>query len=232
MKTTIFGLENIPLGKKNILDERLKKLEEMFTSKKVTFLQIEFILIENIKDAEVVISGKEKKSDLILSDLEYVEDRLTKEISPQEKELFSKAKEILEKEEFLSKQLNPEELKILKGFPLITVLPVYLIREEADLNKAEVLQEIYYLSGRICFFTAGEKEARAWSIHNGNTALEAAGCIHSDIQKGFIRAEVVSVHDLLEIGNYNQVKNEGKVRLENKEYIVKDGDYIIFRFNK
>ncbi|MDD5292612.1 MAG: DUF933 domain-containing protein, partial [Candidatus Omnitrophica bacterium] len=86
--------------------------------------------------------------------------------------------------------------------------------------------------GRICFFTAGEKEARAWSIRNGETAFEAAGCIHSDIKQGFIRAEVTTLDELFQAGHYNQLRNEGKIRLENKEYIIKDGDLILFRSNK
>lgn len=232
MKVAVLGLENFPLGKKNIPDERLPRLSEISKSKKETPIQIEFVDMENIKDAEVLFSKDEKKTDLILSDLEYVQERLSKEIPEQEKTLFSKAKEILEKEEFLSKHLNKEELKALKGFPLLTVLPVYLIKKEEDFDPEGDLRKIYYISGRICFFTAGEKEARMWSIHDGQTAWEAAGCIHSDIQQGFVRAEVVSLDDLFAAGHLNQAKNEGKVRLEGKDYIVKDGDCILFRANK
>lgn len=232
MKVAVFGLESFPLGKKNVPDERLSRLAEISKSKKETPIQIEFVPIENIKDAEVLLSKDEKKTDLILSDLEYVQDRLTKEIPEQEKTLFSKAKEILEKEDFLSKHLSKEELKTLKGFPLLTALPLYLIKDESDFSPQKDLKEIYYASGRICFFTAGEKEARVWSIHNGQTAWEAAGCIHSDIQQGFVRAEVISLDDLFSAGHLNQAKNEGKVRLEGKDYIVKDGDCILFRANK
>ena len=232
MKVAIFSLDDFPLGKKNLPDERLSRLKEMFKSKKLTPIQIEFVSIGNIKDAEVVFSKEDKKTDLILTDLDYVQDRLNKDISQEEKTLFSKAKEILEKEEFLFSHFNQEELKILRGFPLITVLPIYLIKEETDFDLTNVLKEIYSVSGRICFFTAGDRDARMWSIQKQTTALDAAGCIHSDIKQGFIRAEAVSIGDLLSAGHYNQVKNEGKVRLENKEYIVKDGDFILFRFNK
>ncbi|MDD5005017.1 MAG: DUF933 domain-containing protein [Candidatus Omnitrophica bacterium] len=232
MKAAIYGLDNFPVGKKNVPDERLDRLEEMFQSKKVTSVQIEFISVEDVKDAEVVFSKEDKKTDLVLSDLEYVQDRLTKDIPDAEKTLFSKAKEILEKEEFLFKHLSKEELKILRGFPLLTVIPVYLIKDEDSFDEDKDLKEIYYASGRICFFTAGEKEARAWSIQNGTNAFDASGYIHSDIKQGFIRAEVVSLEDLFNTGHYNQAKNEGKIRLENKDYIVKDGDYIIFRTNK
>lgn len=233
MKVAVFRLEDFPLGKKSLSDERLSRLKEIFKSKKSTPLQIEFIPIEDVKDAEVVFSKEDKKTDLVLSDLEYVQERLGKDIPQEEKVLFTKAKDILEKEEFLFKYLNKEELKILKGFPLLTVIPVYLIKDESGFDLSQdILKEIYYASGRIYFFTGGERESRMWSIHDGDTALEAAGCIHSDIKQGFVRAEVVSVDDILEAGHYNQVKNEGKVRLEDKDYIVKDGDYILFRANK
>lgn len=233
MKVAVFGLEDFPLGKKSLSDKRLPRLKEIFKSKKATPLQIEFVPIEEVKDAEVVLSKEDKKTDLILSDLEYVQDRLTKEIPAEEKALFNKAKEILEKEEFLYKHLSDAELKILRGFPLLTDLPVYLIKDDSSFDLSpDTLKEIYYASGRICFFTGAERESRMWSIHKGKTALEAAGCIHSDIQQGFIRAEVVNIDDLLAAGHYNQVKNEGKLRLEEKDYIVKDGDYILFRANK
>ncbi len=232
MKVAVFDLEGFTFGKKNVADERLPRLQEIFNSKKITPVQIEFVAIENVKDAEVILAQEGQKTDLILSDLEYVQDRLTKEIPAEEKTLFSKAKETLEKEEFLSKRLSKEELKTLKGFPLLTILPIYLIKNTADLDEPQVFKKIYYTSERICFFTAGEKEARAWPIRNGETAFEAAGCIHSDIKQGFIRAEVATLEDLFKAGHYNQLRNEGKIRLENKDYIVKDGDLILFRANK
>jgi len=233
MKVAVFSLEGFSLGKKSFVDERLSRLKEIFKSKKAIPLQIDFVPVEEVKDAEVVISAEDKKTDLILTDIEYIQDRLTKEIPQEEKTLFAKASEILEKEDFLFKHFNSEELKLLKGFPLITTLPVYLIKDGSGLDLSqEILKDIYYASGRIVFFTGGEKESRMWSIRKGGTALEAAGYIHSDIQQGFIRAEVVSADDILEAGHYNQVKNEGKVRLEEKDYVVQDGDYILFRANK
>ncbi|MCI1660660.1 redox-regulated ATPase YchF [Bifidobacterium psychraerophilum] len=81
------------------------------------------------------------------------------------------------------------------------------------------------------FLTAGEKEVRAWQIHQGWTAPQAAGVIHTDFEKGFIKAEIVSYDDLLAAGSYAKVKEEGKLRLEGKEYVMQDGDIVEFRFN-
>jgi ribosome-binding ATPase YchF (GTP1/OBG family) len=81
------------------------------------------------------------------------------------------------------------------------------------------------------YLTAGPKEARAWTIHHGDTAPVAAGVIHTDFQKGFIKAEVVSFDDLVRAGSLAEARTKGKVRMEGKEYIMHDGDVVEFRFN-
>lgn len=100
---------------------------------------------------------------------------------------------------------------------------------ESGLDK--LIKASYALLGLINFFTAGEMEARAWTILNGTKAPQAAGKIHSDIEKGFIRAEIVAYDDLIASGSQNAAKEKGLVRLEGKEYIMKDGDVTHFRFN-
>ncbi|MCG6910087.1 MAG: YchF family ATPase [Deltaproteobacteria bacterium] len=94
-----------------------------------------------------------------------------------------------------------------------------------------VLRRSYDLLGLISFFTVGEDEVRAWTIHRGTAAVDAADVIHSDIKKGFIRAEVVSYDDLMEAGSHVEARKKGTVRLEGKTYEVKNGDIINFRFN-
>ena len=101
--------------------------------------------------------------------------------------------------------------------------------EESGLTK--LIKASYALLGLINYFTAGEMEARAWTIINGTKAPQAAGKIHSDIEKGFIRAEIVSFDDLQACGSQNAAKEKGLVRLEGKEYVMKDGDVTHFRFN-
>jgi len=99
------------------------------------------------------------------------------------------------------------------------------------LARDKVIRASYDLLGLIAFFTVGEDECRAWTIRNGTIAQKAAGEIHSDIERGFIRAETVSYEDFISFGTYVKCKEEGKLRLEGKEYIVKDGDIINYRFN-
>lgn len=94
-----------------------------------------------------------------------------------------------------------------------------------------MITKCYDLLGLISYLTAGEKEVRAWTIIRGTKAPQAAGKIHTDFEKGFIRAEVVSYDDIVACGGFNQAKEKGLVRSEGKEYVVKDGDVILFRFN-
>jgi ribosome-binding ATPase YchF (GTP1/OBG family) len=94
-----------------------------------------------------------------------------------------------------------------------------------------VIRAGYDLLGLQTYFTAGVKEVRAWTIHKGDTAPQAAGVIHSDFEKGFIRAEVVAYSDFITCKGEQGAKEAGKLRLEGKEYIVCDGDVMHFRFN-
>ena len=99
----------------------------------------------------------------------------------------------------------------------------------AGLDK--MIKASYKLLGLISYLTAGPKEVRAWTITKGTKAPQAAGKIHSDFERGFIRAEVVSFDDLMASGSYNAAKEKGLVRSEGKEYVMKDGDVVLFRFN-
>ncbi|MDE6519212.1 MAG: redox-regulated ATPase YchF [Ruminococcus sp.] len=101
--------------------------------------------------------------------------------------------------------------------------------EVSGLNR--IIKEGYALLGLISFLTAGKQEVRAWTITKGTKAPQAAGKIHTDFEKGFIRAEVISFNDLMECGTMANAKEKGLVRLEGKEYVMNDGDIVVFRFN-
>lgn len=96
---------------------------------------------------------------------------------------------------------------------------------------AVLARKAYHLMGLQTFFTGGQDECRAWTIHNGDTAPKAAGVIHTDFEKGFIRAEAYSIEDLRQYGSEQKIKEAGKYRQEGKDYIVKDGDVLFFKFN-
>ncbi len=95
-----------------------------------------------------------------------------------------------------------------------------------------LIQKIFGILGYIVFFTAGEKEVRAWPIKKGSTARQAAGKIHTDMERGFIRAEVIGFDDFIKAGNIKKAKEMGLLRLEGKDYIVQDGDIIVIRFSR
>jgi hypothetical protein len=101
----------------------------------------------------------------------------------------------------------------------------------AEPASARLIRSAYHLLDYISFFTVGEDEVRAWNVHRGDKAPRAAGRVHSDIERGFIRAEVMKHTDLLELGSEARMKEAGKLRVEGKEYVVIDGDILHFRFN-
>ena len=101
--------------------------------------------------------------------------------------------------------------------------------EESGLDR--LIKECYSLLGLISYLTAGKQEVRAWTIKNGTKAPQAAGKIHSDFERGFIRAEVIAFDDLVACGSMTAAKEKGLVRSEGKEYVMKDGDVVLFRFN-
>ena len=119
----------------------------------------------------------------------------------------------------LSELDDAEALELLKSIGL----------EEPGL--ATLARVGFQTLGLQTYLTAGPKEARAWTIHKGDTAPAAAGVIHTDFQKGFIKAEVVSFDDLVAAGSMNEARAKGKVRMEGKEYVMRDGDVVEFRFN-
>mgnify|MGYP000951168217 CR=1 FL=1 len=235
--------------------------------------------------------------ELILADLELVDKRIAKveKLAKQkdkkamaEFEVLSMLKDAFEKElPARTIEFNEEQLKIVKGYQLLTIKPVLYVanvgeddlldsdRNEyvrqvkayAEKDHAEVvvicakieaeiaeldgeekssflkelgieqsgldqmIQKAYHLLGLATFFTAGAPEVRAWTFKKGMTAPQCAGIIHSDFEKGFIRAETVSYEDLMACGSMAAAREAGKVRLEGKDYLVQDGDIIHFRFN-
>ena len=115
-------------------------------------------------------------------------------------------------------ELSPEEARLFMEEYRIT-----------ELSRGRMIRLSYDLIGLQSFFTVGEDEVRAWTIRKGGTALEAAGAVHSDLAKGFIRAEVIGFEDLVTLGGLTQARNKGKLRLEGKEYLVQDGEIVHIR---
>ena len=137
-------------------------------------------------------------------------------------------------EELSELEYETVKIKIVAGIAPPDDEEKQMFLEDLGLKKSgldELINEAYHLLGLCTFFTAGEKECRAWTFKKGMKAPECAGIIHSDFEKGFIKAETYSFDDLMTYGTPQKVKEAGKVRLEGKDYVVQDGDIMLFRFN-
>ncbi len=138
---------------------------------------------------------------------------------------------LLEQEKLVfNSGLAPEDLQTVAAHSFVTAKPVVLADPAEDPDA--LLLRAFAEAGWICFLTVGGKENRAWPIRKGITAWEAGGTIHTDIQKGFIRAEIISYADFVAAGGETQAKRANKMRLETKQYVMQDYDLTNFRFNK
>jgi len=200
------------------------------------------------------------ETELILADLETVESRYQKVAKSPDKESV-RLKGILEKVRKQLDEGRParelaltnEEGGTIKDLQLLTSKPIIYVANvdsSGDLNGElrdrypwveiaagkeanldEFVQKSFAILGLISFLTAGPKESRAWPIKEGSTAPQAAGKIHTDFERGFIKAEVVSYDDFVSTGGWAGAKTAGKMRLEGKSYVVRDGDVVLFKFN-
>lgn len=233
MKICLYEVPGVPLGKHNLKDSRLDQVHKLVEADKKTYLQADVVGADLAHEAEAIIASTEKVPDLILSDLEFIETRLSRDPEAAEKQLLEKLKTLLEKEGFIFQAgLNEAENGIISAYTFFTKRPIVPATPEQLEQLPQLLLQAYHASGHICYLTVGGKENRAWPIRKGATAWEAAGAIHSDIQKGFIRAEIIHFDDLVQCGGETQAKRANKMTLETKQYVMQDCDITNFRFNK
>ncbi len=199
--------------------------------------RIKNALENNLPARSVAIDGEEEVK--IMKNLQlltakpviYVANISEDDIGSEDNEMVKKVKDYAQKEGAKAIVLSAKIEEELAG----------LDKEEREAFKEELgikesgleklISASYDLLGLMSFLTAGEKEVRAWTIKKGTKAPQAAGKIHTDFEKGFIKAEVVSYNDLIEAGSFLKAKEKGKVRIEGKDYVVQDGDVMLFRFN-
>src|SRR5215470_2643767 len=233
MKIALFGISEIKLGRHNLKDPRLDQADKLVEADKKTYAQMEFVAEDGILDADAILASEEGKADLILKDLEFVETRLGRDPQPAERSALEKIKALLESEQFLFKSsLTSADLEAVAAHNFLTSKPISIASRDQLENPDELLLRAFQEAGYICFLTVGGKENRAWPIRDGITAWEAAGTIHTDLQKGFIRAEIIGYEDLISAGGETQAKRAGKQRLETKQYVMQDYDVVNFRFSK
>jgi hypothetical protein len=208
-------------------------VDKLVEAQKKTYAQIDVVAEKEMLTADAILTPRSAVSDLLMKDLDAVETRLGRDAAEPEKLVLQKLADGLMSEKPVSAiGLSPEELKTISAHNFYSSKPV-VVADDAELaNPDALLVRAFKESGFISFLTVGGKENRAWPIPAGMSAWEAAGTIHSDIQKGFIRAEIVSFADLVEAGGETQAKRAGKQRLELKTYVMQDYDVTNFRFNK
>ncbi len=233
VKICLFGIPGIPVGKHNVKDPRLDQADKLVEAKKKVYAQVDVLGEEATLEADSILVHRDQLADLLLRDLEFVEIRLSRDPSPAEREALEFLQKQLESEKTMFQAgLTPEQLQAVTAHGFHTNKPV-TVAEAGELDNPEaLLVRAFQGSGYISFLTVGGKENRAWPILKGATAWEAAGSIHTDIQKGFIRAEIISFSDFAELGGETGAKRAGKQRLETKQYIMQDYDVVNFRFNK
>ena len=225
------------------ISKRLERVEKDLKKKKETFLEHERGVLEKCK-AHLEAEKPLRELELTAEERKPISGFLFLSQRPMLYVLNLGDDEAAE----MDKAIEKHKLGALQGRPNTAVVAVCgrLEAELAEMDEKEaaellasyglkepglnrMIRATYDLMGLFPFFTAGEPEVRAWTIRKGSTAVKAAGEIHSDIEKGFIRAEVVQCDDLLAAGSIAAAKEKAQVRLEGKEYIVKEGDVILFR---
>ena len=233
MKICVYSIPGIALGKHNIKDPRLDQADKLVEAKKKVYVQVDVVGDDATLEADSILVSREQLPDLLLKDLEFIETRLSREPAEAEKAVLKKLMAQLETERTVFQAgLTPEELQAVTAHSFHTNKPV-TVAESGELENPEALMvRAFGESGYLSFLTVGGKENRAWAVRKGVTAWEAAGTIHTDIQKGFIRAEIISFSDFIEAGGETQAKRAGKQRLETKQYVMQDYDVVNFRFNK
>jgi len=233
MKICLFSVSGIALGKHNLKDPRFDQVDKLVEAQKKTYAQADVVPEKEMVTADAILTTRSAVSDLLMKDLEAVETRLGRDAAEAEKAVLQKLADGLMSEKPVSAiGLSPEELKAISAHNFYSNKPV-VIAEDSELPSPDaLLVRAFQESGYISFLTVGGKENRAWPIRAGMSAWEAAGTIHTDIQKGFIRAEIISFADLAEAGGETQAKRAGKQRLELKTYVMQDYDITNFRFNK
>lgn len=234
MKICLFGLSGIPLGKHNVKDPRLDEVDRLVEAKKKTYVQVDVVDQSEAANAAVLVVTPESRPDLLLRDLEFVENRLGRGPAEAERAALLKLRHALEQDRAAADAgLTEAEWQALAAHTgFLTAKPMVVATPDEQAHPEKLILRAYAASGHICFLTVGGKENRAWMIRRGATAWDAAGVIHSDIQRSFIRAEVISYEDLVACGGETAAKRAGKQRLEGRSYVMQDCDVVNFRFGK
>ncbi|MBN2120592.1 MAG: DUF933 domain-containing protein [Candidatus Omnitrophica bacterium] len=229
MKIGFLGLD-LTQGKVKYHDPRLVELEKKFLPQKISSFFVEFT-DQRLEAVDVIVCAKSKILDVFIPDMETFERRLKVCEDAGEKALLTRCIQALEQEKPLCDlEFSEGDLGILKRFQLLTTRPTLI--EDKDPDDLEgFLRKVFLKAEAIFFYTGGKREVRAWLIKKGSTAVEAAAKIHTDLARGFIKADVVNFNDFASVYNMQEARTKGLVKVVDRDYIVEDGDIIEIKFN-
>ncbi|MDD2903578.1 MAG: DUF933 domain-containing protein [Syntrophales bacterium] len=228
MKICFAGFD-LPEGKVKFQDEKVITLEHKFAPQKTTPFYAEFIQ-NDFQNCDAIFIARDHILDLLILDMEKLETRRDRTADAQERQLIDKCLEYLEQETPLCQvQFSEEEIALLRGLAPLSFKPTVVADEAPDTNA--VIEAVLARAGIVFFYTAGKKEVHAWPVADGADIVSCAGKIHSDLARGFIKADIVSYQDLIGVYNMQEARAKGLVKLVDRDYAIRPGDVVEIRFN-
>jgi len=228
MKIASVGID-LPEGKVKYEDKNLTALENKDKPKKVSPFFAEFIG-NDFAHADVIVVPEDKILDLLILDMEKIETRLNRLTNENEKKIMLKCQDGLDKEIPLCDiELTDEEKKILETADTYSLKPVAKIKSSENINT--IIRIALEKARFMFFYTSGPTESHAWLVKKGSEIIDCAAKIHSDLARGFIKGDVVSLEDYLKCHNFTECKSKGLAKVVDRRYIVQPGEIIEIRFN-
>ena len=229
MKIAVTGLE-LPEGKVKFPDTVVQDLADKFEPTKVSPYYFEF-MPDDYVGADAIVIAHDRALDLLIQDMEKLENRLSRSEDPAEKSLIEKCLAHLDEERPLCDlAVDAAEEAILRALGPLSFKPTVLF-EDIALDVGVVCRCVMEKAGMMFFYTAGKQEVHAWLVQNGADAVTCAGKIHSDLARGFIRAELVSYDDMMSVHNMQDARNKGVARLVRRDHSVPENTILEIHFN-
>ena len=228
MKICCIGFD-LPEGKVKYQDELVITLDHKLSPKKITPFYVEFTR-DDFSHCDGFLVAREKIWDLLILDLEKLEARRDRTADSAEKELLDKCLRYLEQEVPLcDAQFTEAELTLVKVLAPLSFKPTLIVAEAPEVNNA--IARLLKKSGLIFFYTADKKEVRSWPVRRDSDIVTCAGKIHSDLARGFIKADIINYDDFMQVYNMQEARTKGLVKLVDRDYTIHAGDIIEIRFN-
>jgi len=228
MKICQIGFDRFE-GKVKYQDERVITLDQKLSPYKITPFYVEFTC-DDFSQCDGFLVAQERIWDLLILDMEKLEARLDRTTDEAERQLLKKCLSYLEQEVPLcDAPFTDAELTSLKALGPLSLKPTLVAAAAPELNDA--ITRLLEKCGIIFFYTADKKEVRSWPVPRKSDIVTCAGKIHSDLARGFIKADIVNYDDFLQVFNMQEARNKGLVKLVDRDYTIHEGDIVEIRFN-